>query len=105
MNRAKTQADHGIPKHPNVGSTLDSFLAKECVLEEFQAVAIKEVIAWQIGQAMAAKQLSKNAMAKLMNTSRAQLDRLLDPAAGNVTIETLQRAATVLGRKVRVELA
>ena len=90
--------------HPRHGSTLDSLLRDDCVLEPFEAVAIKEVIAWQIGQEMAAQKLTKNKMAELMHTSRAQLDRLLDPAAGNVTLETLQRAARVLGRTLRIEL-
>lgn len=91
-------------RHPNIGSRLDQLLEQDGVRDQFQAVAIKEVIAWQIAQAMAEKKLSKNRMAQLMNTSRAQLDRLLDPAAGNVTIETLQRAAQVLGRSLRLEL-
>ena len=89
---------------PRHGSTLDAFLKEDGVFEPFQATAIKEVIAWQIGQAMADKKLSKNRMAQLMQTSRAQLDRLLDPHAGNVTIETLQRAANVLGRSLRLDL-
>ena len=92
------------PRHPRHGSTLDAFLKEEGVLEEFEAAAIKEVIAWQIEKAMADKKLSKNKMAQLMHTSRAQLDRLLDPHAGNVTLETLQRAASVLGRSIRLEL-
>jgi antitoxin HicB len=62
------------------------------------------VIAWQIQQAMTEKKLSKNKMAQLMKTSRAQLDRLLDVNAGNVTLETLQKAASILGRSVRLEL-
>ena len=74
------------------------------MLEEFQARAIKEVVAWQLLQAMQARNLSKSRMAALMHTSRAQLDRLLDPHAGNVTLETLQRAASVLGRSIRLEL-
>jgi antitoxin HicB len=86
------------------GTSLDDVLRDDGVLEAFQATAIKEVIAWQIEQAMVEQKLSKNKMAQLMNTSRAQLDRLLDTTAGNVTLETLQRAAAVLGRKVRVEL-
>lgn len=89
---------------PGHGSSLDDFLRSEGVLEAFEAVAIKEVIAWQLQQAMADRKLSKNKMAALMNTSRAQLDRLLDPQGGNVTLETLQRAATVLGRSIRLEL-
>ena len=94
-------------KHKNrhVGSTLDDFLKEEGVLEQMQAVAIKEVIAWQLQKAMKEKKLSKNRMAQLMKTSRAQLDRLLDPEHGNVTIETLQRAANVLGRSLRMEIA
>jgi antitoxin HicB len=66
-------------KNPHHGSTLDSFLKEEGVLEEFRAAAVKEVIAWQISKAMKDKKLSKNKMAALMRTSRAQLDRLLDP--------------------------
>ena len=91
-------------KNPHHGSTLDSFLKEEGVLEEFRAAAVKEVIAWQIQQAMKKKKLSKNKMAALMDTSRAQLDRLLDPKQGNVTLETLHRAAQVLGRELRIEL-
>ena len=91
-------------RHPRHGSTLDAFLKTEGVLEEFQATAIKEVIAWQLQNAMTDQKLSKNKMAELMHTSRAQLDRLLDPQAGNVTLETLQRAANVLGRSIRLEL-
>jgi antitoxin HicB len=92
-------------KNPHHGSTLDSFLKEEGVLEQFRAAAVKEVIAWQISKAMKDKRLSKNKMAALMRTSRAQLDRLLDPEQGNVTLETLHRAAHVLGRELRVELA
>jgi DNA-binding Xre family transcriptional regulator len=90
-------------KNPHWGSSVDDLLAEEGMLEELRAVAIKEVIAWQIGQAMKKQKLSKNKMAALMETSRAQLDRLLDPKGGNVTLETLQRAAHVLGRELRVE--
>jgi DNA-binding Xre family transcriptional regulator len=92
-------------KHPRHGSTLDSFLKEEGVLEEFRAAAVKEVIAWQIVKAMKDKKLTKNKMAELMQTSRAQLDRLLDPEQGNVTLDTLHRAAHVLGRELRVELS
>ncbi|HLY52147.1 MAG TPA: hypothetical protein VKQ31_03975, partial [Steroidobacteraceae bacterium] len=63
-----------------------------------------EVIAWQLAQAMKARKLSKRRLAALMRTSRTQIDRVLDPRDGNVTIETLQRAAKIVGRKVQVEL-
>ena len=93
-----------VKRHLRLGSTLDDFLKTEGVLEEFQATAIKEVIAWQLQKAMTDQKLSKNKMAEMMHTSRAQLDRLLDPHAGNVTLETLQRAANILGRSIRLEL-
>lgn len=86
------------------GSTLDDFLAREDVLAEFQAKAIKEVIAWQLAEAMRERKLSKSGLAKQMGTSRTQVDRMLDPDDGNVTIETLQRAAAIVGRRVQLEL-
>jgi DNA-binding Xre family transcriptional regulator len=86
------------------GSTLDSFLEEEGVLEEFQARAIKEVIAWQLVEAMRERKLSKSKLATMMGTSRTQVNRVLDPNDGNVTIETLQRAAAVVGRKVQLQL-
>ena len=91
-----------VNKHQ--GSTLDSFLEQEGVREKFEAAAIKEVIAWQLSEAMREKNLSKNKMARLMNTSRAQLDRLLDPAKGNVTLDTIQKAAAIVGRQLYIEL-
>jgi predicted XRE-type DNA-binding protein len=93
-------------KHPNKhrGSSIDDFLKEEDVLEEFQARAIKEVIAWQLAEAMKERKLSKRRLAAMMHTSRTQVDRVLDPEDGNVTIETLQRAAALVGRKVQVEL-
>lgn len=85
-------------------TTLDTFLNEEGVRDAFQSVAIKEVLAWQIKQAMELKHLSQAKLAKLMGTSRSQISRLLDPEDGNVTLSTLQRAAEMLGRKVRLEL-
>lgn len=90
--------------NPHRGSSLDDLLKIDDVLEQFQAAAIKNVIAWQITREMETQNLSKTAMATRMQTSRAQLDRLLDPNNGNVTLETLSRAAAILGRQVRVEL-
>ncbi len=86
------------------GSSIDDFLKEQGVLEEFQARAVKEVIAWQLAQAMKERKLSKRRLAAMMHTSRTQVDRVLDPNDGNVTIETLQRAAAIVGRKVQVEL-
>jgi predicted XRE-type DNA-binding protein len=86
------------------GSGIDDFLREEGVLEEIQTRAIKEVIAWQLEQEMKARKISKRRLAELMKTSRTQVDRVLDPDVGGVTLETLQRAASVLGRRVQVEL-
>ncbi len=86
------------------GSTLDSFLDADGVLGEFQAKAIKEVIAWQLAEAMKDRKLTKTKLAELMKTSRTQINRVLDPSNGNVTIETLQRAAALVGRRVQLEL-
>ena len=88
----------------HIGSSVDEFLREEGVLEEFQAQAVKEVIAWQLAQAMEEQKLSKRKLATLMHTSRTQVDRVLDPKDGNVTLATLQRAAAMVGRKVQVEL-
>jgi len=91
-------------KNPHWGSRLDDFLTEEGTREAFQAVAIKEVLAWQISEAMKAQKISQKRMAEKMKTSRTQISRLLDPKDGNVTIATLQRAAELLGRKVKLEL-
>ncbi len=85
-------------------TTLDEFLGEQGTREAFQAVAIKEVLAWQIEQAMKDQKLSRKRLAERMGTSRSQIARLLDPTDGNVTLATLQRAAEMLGRKVRLDL-
>ncbi len=92
-----------VSKNPHRGSTLDEFLEKEGVRGEFEARAVKEVIAWQLGEAMREGSISKARMATMMHTSRAQLDRLLDPEQ-DVTLSTLARAAAIVGRQIRVEL-
>ena len=92
-------------KNKHIGSSLDDLLKEEGVFEEFEAAALKRIIAWQIAKEMKRRHMTKVAMAERMKTSRAQLDRLLDPDDGNVTIETLQRAATALGRKLNVVFA
>jgi antitoxin HicB len=90
--------------NPHRGSSLDDLMKQEGVYEEFQAAAIKGVIAWQLQQAMERQGISRTEMALRMNTSRAQLNRLLDAKTGNVTVATLARAAAVLGREIKVEL-
>lgn len=85
-------------------TSLDDVLEADGVRENFQAIAIKEVLAWQIEQAMKDQGLSRKRLAERMGTSRSQISRLLDPADGNVTLTTLQRAAEMVGRKVRLDL-
>jgi antitoxin HicB len=92
-------------KHPNVGSSLEEFLHEDGNLDSATAIAAKRVLAWQLQQAMTKNKLTKTTMAARMKTTRAQLDRVLNPNDGNVTLETLQRAATAVGRKLRLELA
>jgi antitoxin HicB len=85
--------------------TFDDFLAGQGLLEDAEEIAIKRVLAWQIGEAMKAQGLTKTAMAALMRTDRRLLDRLLDPNNPSVTLSTLRRAASAVGGKLRVELA
>jgi antitoxin HicB len=89
--------------NPHVGSSLDDFLKDEGIFEEAQTQAIKEVVAWQLGEAMKQRGVSKAGMAKLLHTSRTQVDRLLDPSQ-DVTLSSLQRAAALVGRQIRIEL-
>ena len=93
-----------MARNKHQGSSLDSFLEEEGTLGELQAQAVKEVIAWQLAEAMKARKLSKSRVAEMMCTSRAQVNRVLDPADHNVTLDTLQRAAAVVGRRIQVEL-
>ena len=87
----------------NMGSSIDDFMKEEGIFEESQARAVKEVIAWQLAEAMKEKKISKSRMAVLLKTSRTQVDRLLDPA-NDVTLSSLQRAAAMVGRRVTIEL-
>ena len=84
--------------------SFDDFLAEQGTLTESEDVAIKRVLAWQIAEAMKAEGITKTAMASAMKTDRRQLDRLLDPENKSVTLSTLRRAATALGRKLYVEI-
>jgi antitoxin HicB len=90
-------------KNPHWGSTLDDFLDEEGIRETAKSEAVTRVVAWQLGEEMKRQGMSKARLASLMKTSRAQVDRILN-AKGNVTIETLQRAAEFVGRQLRLEL-
>ncbi len=88
----------------NIGSSFDEFLEDEALLDAATAVAVKRVIAWQIAQEMKAQHLTKSSMASKMQTSRAALNRLLDATDTSLTLTTLSSAASVLGKKFRIEL-
>jgi len=87
-----------------IGSSFDAFLKEKGIYEEVTARAIKRVIARQLGALMRQERLSKTELARRMKTSRAQLDRLLDPENESVTLGTLARAARAVGRHLRMEL-
>jgi antitoxin HicB len=94
-----------MTKNPHHGSSFESFLAEDGLLEEARFGATKIVIAAQITAAMKEQGLTKTAMAAAMGTTRAQLDRLLDPENDSVTLATLKRAATALGKTLKLEFA
>jgi len=91
-------------KPENIGSDFDDFLRDDGIYDEVAAAAIKRVIAMQIEDEMKRRRITKSEMAERMNTSRAALDRLLDPNNTSLTLATLGKAAQVLGKKLRVEL-
>jgi antitoxin HicB len=91
-------------KGKHIGSSFDRWLREEGIYEEVTASAIKRVLARQVEAAMKEKRFSKAEMARRMHTSRAALDRLLDPDYDSVTLSTLRRAASAVGRQLRLEL-
>ena len=92
-------------RREHLGSELDDFLREENLLEAAEATATKRMIAFQIAKEMKRRRLTKSEMASLMRTSRPALERLLDPTNPSVTLSTLERAASALGKKLKVELA
>jgi antitoxin HicB len=92
-------------KMDHSGSSFDSFLEQEGIRQEVEAVAIKRVLAWQLEQAMRKQQKTKQAMARQLRTSRSQLDRLLDPQNVAVTLDTITRAARVLGKRLVIRIS
>ena len=91
-------------KNPHIGSTLQTFLREEGLLEQATLVATKSVLAWRISELMKKQRVSKASMAKRMRTSRAALDRLLDARNTSVTLQTIGRAATALGKTLTIDL-
>jgi hypothetical protein len=91
-------------KKGRIGSSFSAFMKDEGLDQEASAVAIKRVLAWQLENAMAKEGVTKNEMARRMRTSRSQLERILDPDNDKIQLDTVFKAARVLGREVKLEL-
>ena len=91
--------------NPHLGSSFDDFLEEEGMLADVESVAIKRVISHQIAQFMEKQGLSKSEMARRMRTSRSSLNRLLDPENQSITLQTMERAAQALGKRLKIEIA
>jgi antitoxin HicB len=91
-------------KNPHIGSDFDDFLREQGILEQVERASAKKLIALELHARMEGEHISKLEMARRLKTSRSQLDRLLDPANESVTLATLDRAAQVLGKRLRVTL-
>ncbi len=92
-------------KSKHMGSNFDDYLNEEGTLAETEAVAVKRVIAFQIQAMMKKNHLSKKALAEKMHTSRSALNRLLDPTNVSITLQTLEKAALALGKRLKIKLA
>ncbi len=91
-------------KNPHRGSSFDSFLQDEGMYEEVNAKAVKKVLAWQLAQALATKNVTKTELASRMHTSRAAVNRLLDPDNPSLNLQTIEKAARALGKKLAIQL-
>src|SRR5215472_1098453 len=104
MQANAERSTKNMSDNPHTGSSFDDFLKEEGIYEECTAAAMKRVLAWQVEQEMIRQKITKSVMAERMKTSRSQLDSLLDPEKTGVSLETMQRAATAVGRELRIEL-
>ena len=93
-----------MQNNTHIGETFDDFLADQGILRECEDAAIKQILADQVSDLMQKNKISKTVMAKRMNTSRSSLDRFLDPDNNSVTLNTLHRAASAVGRELHIEL-
>ena len=91
-------------RNKHLGFSFDDFLVEEGIYEEVSAVAWKRVLSWEVAEAMRKEGISKSEMAKRMNTSRSQLERFLDPENPSVLVETVQKAAVAVGKRVTIGL-
>jgi antitoxin HicB len=94
----------GTKANPHVGSDFDDFMKEEGLYDEAQTVAVKRVLAFQLERDMQKARLTKAAMARKMGTTRAQLDRLLNPENPSTTLQTLVKAAGAVGKRVKIVL-
>jgi DNA-binding Xre family transcriptional regulator len=86
-----------------IGSSFNDFLEEEGIREEVETGAVKQLIAFQLQQTLQKEHLSKTELAQRLDTSRAAVDRLLDPYNESITLLTLKKAASVLGKKLKLE--
>lgn len=91
-------------RNKHLGSSFDEFLQSEGLYEEVTALAWKRVLSWEVTEAMKKEGISKSEMAKRMGTSRSQLERLLDPKNPNILLETVQKAAAAVGKRLTIGL-
>ena len=88
----------------HIGSDFDDFLRDEGILDDAEAVAAKRVIAFQIAREMESAHISQSELARRMKTSRSAVERLLDPTNDSVTLQTLERAANAVGKRLKIQL-
>ena len=88
----------------HIGGDFDDFLREQGILEDAEAVAAKRVIAYQIAQEMERGHISQSELARRMKTSRSAVERLLDPANPSVTLSTLEKAASAVGKRLKIQL-
>lgn len=91
-------------RNPHIGSSVDDFFAEDGLLEEIEAAAVKRVISLELQSELERKQMTKTELARRLETSRSQLDRILDPDNESITLNTLMKAAALLGKRLHVSL-
>lgn len=91
-------------RNPHIGSSVDEFFAEDGLLEEIEAAAVKRVISLELKSELERKQMTKSELARRLETSRSQLDRILDPDNESITLNTLMKAAALLGKRLHVSL-
>ena len=93
-----------MKRNPHIGSDFDDFLREEGVFDQTQAIAVKRVLAYELEKSMKKAHLTKAAMAKRMGTTRAQVDRILNPDNPSTTLQNLVKAADAVGKRVKISL-